>query len=143
MTSFFDTPEFKKLEKIRNRIMQVNTPKNLEMYLASLMECKCLCSDKFYNVGYDAKKNTYRWELDVKRDCPPLCIKYYSEKLKRNIYIAMDSSMVLIEKGNKFIRVESKELDHLISAHEKGNKPDNWLDKIIELKSEFEGVIVE
>jgi hypothetical protein len=141
MTSFFQTPQFKVFEKIRDRVMVVHTQKNREKYGTALNECKNLCLVKYNNVGYDDKKKCYRWELNPDK-FPPLMTKMHSEKLKRNIYIANDGNMVLIENGSNFIKLMSKEIDVLLEREREAERPANWLEKILFFKSEFEGVIL-
>jgi hypothetical protein len=145
MANFFDTFQFKKFEKIRDRVIVVNTLKNFEYYVSILSECKRLCESQFNNVGFDKQKKCYRWELDIKKDCAPLSSKYYSEKLQRNIYIALDGSQVLIENGNTFCKVNNKELDILLQKFRKPTQEegdDKRFYDVLSLKSEFDGVII-
>lgn len=64
MSNFFQTIEYKTLMKIVERLKEVVTQVNLDLYKEWKMKAINICRITYGDIGYDSNINQYRW-LDV------------------------------------------------------------------------------
>jgi len=75
MSNFFSTKEFIFMQKLSQRLEELNTENNLEKYKEHLKNCKALALSDYKNIGWREDLGKYAWEPDMGRFGPiMLCL---------------------------------------------------------------------
>ena len=140
--SFFDSPEFKFLKKLRDHLEKLNTENNYDKYQKHLDLCRNAAKERYDNIGWREDLGDYAWAIydESKFGKRMVCLGDFNDVSfypGQTLYMSQDFTCMSLKDQSgkvwKYTEEETREIkDYDI----------NSLKKIHNVKTEFEGSII-
>lgn len=139
---FFDTKEYRFMDTLRIRLLELHTQNNFEIYKSYLGSCMELSKKKYNNIGWREDQKRYAWDSTDDSDfgVTMICMGDYDDASfypGHILYFAEDFSKMSLkdDKGNVW-KYDEKETDEIKNCSIKD------MQKIHRFKIGFEGKLL-